>query len=268
MLGLIYALADPRTNEIRYCGKTTWIMSQRLANHRREARKGTDRHVCRWVKSLLDAGLDPVAIRLEEITLDGMDRAEQIRLLNEAEIRWIAHLRERGCDLTNATEGGDGAHGTKLTPERIKALVAAGVASKQRPEVREIIRQAALARDPSTYRRGEEHQHFGKKRTFKDNEARKANIRKAWDDPEKRAQQSENMKLNGMSEEELIKQSERHRGEKNVNAKITSEIAVAIYQATGKQNAIARQFGVSPNIVNRIKKGKIWTHATGASPPD
>jgi hypothetical protein len=266
MIGLIYALVDPRTKEIRYCGKTAKAMCYRLANHRREARNGVNRHVCHWVRSVLEAGFDPIVVRLEEIPLAGLDRTEQIRLLNEAEKKWIAELKELGCDLTNATLGGDGHHGVPLSPERKDALIAASIAARKRPEIRERIRQAALARDPSTYRRGSDHQHFGKTRTFKDNETRKANIRKAWDDPEKRARQSENMKLHAMSAEEIRKQSERHRGEKNVNAKITSEIAVAIYQATGKQNAIARQFGVSPNIVNRIKKGRVWAHATGVQP--
>lgn len=41
---------------------------------------------------------------------------------NEAEIKWIAHLRGCGADLVNATSGGDGALGVKWTDERRRNL--------------------------------------------------------------------------------------------------------------------------------------------------
>lgn len=53
-------------------------------------------------------------------------------------------------------------------------------------------------------------------------------------------------------------------GERNARAKITDEIAVAIYIADGTHHAIAHHFAVSRTTVTHIKNGNAWSHATGA----
>lgn len=48
------------------------------------------------------------------------------------------------------------------------------------------------------------------------------------------------------------------RGEINGNSKITEEIALKIYQASGIAKTIAAQYGVSISLVYAIKHKKIW----------
>lgn len=111
----IYALADPRTENVRYVGKAR-NPQVRLSNHLARANGTQSRHVSRWLKSLKDLGLRPILIILEEIP-DDQDWQARERY-------WIAFYREaaksQGTDLTNYTDGGDGGatrHGHKMSPE-------------------------------------------------------------------------------------------------------------------------------------------------------
>ncbi len=90
----VYALRDPFTGHVRYVG---WSIAPlaRLRRHMKEARCGTT-HKCRWLASL--PGVWPLLHILESGFGDPA----------EPEIRWIAEMRKRGYDLTNATAGGDG----------------------------------------------------------------------------------------------------------------------------------------------------------------
>ena len=101
----IYALSDPRTNAIRYVGKTDDIKSRR-SGHLTE--KG-DTYKARWIKQLKAAGLEPVMDVLE--ILAGPD----VHHWHEQERWWIAYLKFLGCRLTNSTTGGR--HGGKLSIE-------------------------------------------------------------------------------------------------------------------------------------------------------
>ncbi len=104
---IIYALVDPRNEAIRYVGFTQ-RPTERFGAHILAARSGKDgTHKACWVKSLLMQGLRPKL----EILETGSDASWP-----EAESRWIATLKARGCDLTNLTEGGEGAIGHIHTP--------------------------------------------------------------------------------------------------------------------------------------------------------
>lgn len=92
---VIYALCDPETNQVRYVGKAKNI-PKRLTAHRNE--KGTTKK-CRWLASLFNRNLEPKIRELEQVSED---------YWQEAEIKWIAHFREAGCDLCNHTSGGEG----------------------------------------------------------------------------------------------------------------------------------------------------------------
>jgi hypothetical protein len=90
---LIYALVDPRTDEIRYVGRSSTGVNGRP----KQKHSG---HCWSWEESLLKEGLRPQVKVLEELQFqDG---------LNEAEIRWITKLRVEGARLTNLTDGGEG----------------------------------------------------------------------------------------------------------------------------------------------------------------
>lgn len=92
----IYALHDPRTGDVRYVGQTK-DPEARLKAHVRDALEGDPKHVYRWIRQVLVHGLEPQMRVLAVVPRSHAD---------EAEIQWIADLRERGADLTNGTEGG------------------------------------------------------------------------------------------------------------------------------------------------------------------
>jgi len=127
--GTIYALADPKTEEIRYVGQTTRSPRTRLGEHLAVAQKplrrgaGSQRRLRAWLRSLQEK---PLLIVLEETT--DLDDAEQ---------RWIAQLRGDGARLCNMTEGGDGFRG--LTDEGRRKQEEGrrrGVEAARDPEVR------------------------------------------------------------------------------------------------------------------------------------
>lgn len=97
----VYGLTDPRTGEVKYIGKSVNPI-HRLAVHLHYAAKGGHTHAFRWMKGLLDQGLKPGLVILEE----GIPETE----VDDRECWWIAEGEERGWRLTNMTDGGDGGH--------------------------------------------------------------------------------------------------------------------------------------------------------------
>jgi group I intron endonuclease len=104
----IYCLIDPITNEIRYIGKTKNSLTKRLYEHLTKRNLKPNTHKNNWIKQLLSNKLKPI-ISLIELTDD--------KNWIEREIYHIKTLKEKGIKLTNTTEGGDGALGTKQTIE-------------------------------------------------------------------------------------------------------------------------------------------------------
>lgn len=106
----IYGLYDPRDNSLRYVGKTCASLAKRLMQHVSDARRrkfeGLPRF--RWIRKLSDIGLSP-DIRL--LTVSSSDR------WREDEQCHIAKAKSDGCNLLNATAGGDGIHGHKHSEE-------------------------------------------------------------------------------------------------------------------------------------------------------
>lgn len=256
MRGTIYALAEPDSMDIRYCGKTVKLLRDRMYNHEGDAYRLKSRHVCNWLRKVYDAGQKPAVIVCEELELSGYTRRDQLRHLNERERAWIEQFKSLGFRLTNATKGGDGCHGRVVSAETREKAAKSNRGKKRSPEECERNRQAGLARARSTFLRGAAHQHFGKPQTWRDGEARKQKIREHWRRPEVRAAHSERMK-GTMSPEELQKQSERHKGNKHA-ARITSEQALAIKHSVGTHTSVAKVFGVSRELVGLIRRGKLW----------
>jgi hypothetical protein len=109
----IYMLKDPRTNSIRYVGVTVQSLRARLHDHVSKAMAGENTHKAAWIRILLSHNLKPCIYLIEETP-------DRLR-----ERYWINYFLLQGCDLTNCTEGGDGAlHMRQETKDRIrKALV-------------------------------------------------------------------------------------------------------------------------------------------------
>ena len=88
----VYALADPRTGQPRYVGQTANTLPLRLRDHLR--RRHDRSRKAAWLREVLDAGLQPRIVLLEEFT---GSRASAY----ERESAWIRQLRDQGHDLTN-----------------------------------------------------------------------------------------------------------------------------------------------------------------------
>lgn len=93
----IYVLIDPKTNEIRYVGKSV-TPEVRLRRHLSEARISNKKsHRLHWLKSLLKNNTKPKMEIIDEI--DG-----EWEWLEEY---WICQFKAWGFNLVNGTTGGD-----------------------------------------------------------------------------------------------------------------------------------------------------------------
>lgn len=95
----IYGLVDPVSGEVRYVGRTSKTPQERLTRHiwkAREKGESSDLYVSRWIRSV------GYAIGVCVLEVDPADP-------REAERRWVDELRAGGAQLTNLTQGGEGA---------------------------------------------------------------------------------------------------------------------------------------------------------------
>jgi hypothetical protein len=129
--GVIYGLCHPATGEIRYVGKTVRPSRRRLQAHLSDARRGSQTHLARWIRSLEKP---PQIIVLEQTS------SSQV---SEAERAWIACLRHYGCRLTNLTDGGEGAPGHRASAET-RAKMSAALRGRVHSEEEKAHRTAAL----------------------------------------------------------------------------------------------------------------------------
>lgn len=241
MIGTIYALTTPE-GEIRYCGKTVKPPSHRLHGHKDAAYRNRARHVSNWLRSIYDAGQSPKLMVCEEIDLTGLDRAQQMLKLNDAERRWIMQLRALGFRLTNATDGGDGRHGHKASDETRRKQSAALTGKKFSAERCARMSEAALKIPKETYKSGPEHPRYGKPQEWRDPESRAAKIKATW------ARRDQPRKTSGAG---------------NGKSKITDAIARDLFTAVGTLDEIAERFSVHRQVVWSVKSRKTWRDATG-----
>ena len=96
MADVIYGLVDPRTENIRYIGKTNQKLQARLRAHINER---ASCHRCNWIAELRRAGLEPNIVPIETCARWSWQETERF---------WIKAFRLAGAQLTNNTSGGDG----------------------------------------------------------------------------------------------------------------------------------------------------------------
>lgn len=98
---MIYVLSDPRVpGSIRYVGKTTSGLPERLRQHIASARRGDKSHRNHWIASLDAAAVRPLIVCIEVVAAEA-DWQERERY-------WIAFYRAAGHPLVNNSGGGDG----------------------------------------------------------------------------------------------------------------------------------------------------------------
>lgn len=116
----------PITGQTRYVGKTTNV-KQRLRRHFSGAKLEKNHRAC-WIRSLVSQGLRPEFEMLAQVPETEWPQWE---------IDYIAFFRSVGCDLVNATIGGEsGSPGRKATEETRLKMSAASLGRRHTPESR------------------------------------------------------------------------------------------------------------------------------------
>lgn len=122
----IYWLLDKRTGVPFYCGKTTWSIAKRLANHFKTATRFPSRKIS---IALLSCGRENVEACLKETVPVWEDWQPRER-------HWIAVLRAANKDAANTCSGGGGAPGVTLTKEQRESRRRAHLGKTHSPETR------------------------------------------------------------------------------------------------------------------------------------
>lgn len=191
----IYGLKDPRTDEIRYIGKTNDCVV-RLKYHRGHCKTGTT-HKDNWLVGLKAAGYEPDMVVLEETQTDPQ--------AYEREQYWIEYGRHQGWRLTNHTDGGEGTPGYRWTDEQRAAFsakkkgvkfsdehrAALSFAQKERLEREKHVRKGVKHKPESIEKMRQSH--TGKKLNA-DHQQRSTNRSNEWNDPEIRARRMAGIK--------------------------------------------------------------------------
>lgn len=134
----VYGLASSRDAKIRYVGQTFDKISRRRTGHLHKARGNRQTPVCNWIRDEIDAGY-AIDIRVLETNARH----------NISEIRWISKLRKAGFQLVNATNGGAGFCGYKMTETHRLAISAALSGKKKTAEHNAKVAAALAGRKPS-----------------------------------------------------------------------------------------------------------------------
>lgn len=131
----IYALIDPRDNQVRYIGFTIRTLDERLKDHLECARLGVRRWVYNWIRQVVSCELTPIIEMLEEV--DGVAK--------DREVYWIDQGKKNGWKLTNATVGGSGVIGYVFTDEARKKISKSSKAKWKDDNFRDKVISARLA---------------------------------------------------------------------------------------------------------------------------
>lgn len=154
---IVYALKDPRTQEIRYIGKSS-IGLERPKKHKNISELKKKTHKSNWINSLISLGL------MYEITI--LEECISEEHVMRQEMYWIKFHRELGTDLTNLTDGGEGNSGWNPSEEvRQNMSEAAKLKYEKNPELRSQVSEKQ--RKPHQILDGVEHKHCSDCNSYK-----------------------------------------------------------------------------------------------------
>jgi hypothetical protein len=94
----IYSLSDPRTNDVRYIGKTSNVKN-RFKKHIKVSLDNIVTLKDEWIYELKNINLKPV--------IEILDIGDDLNI-NDLEIYWISQFKTWGFNLANMTIGGEG----------------------------------------------------------------------------------------------------------------------------------------------------------------
>jgi group I intron endonuclease len=94
----VYILIDPIANQVRYVGISK-DPSKRFKGHLFTSNLIKNTHKNNWIKKLKSCGMKPTLSVIEQVSFDEWPAKERY---------WIKYYKDIGCDLTNATIGGEG----------------------------------------------------------------------------------------------------------------------------------------------------------------
>ena len=77
MMITIYALSDPRTQDVYYVGQTYKSLGWRLQRHLKKARGSSIAQVHQWIRLLLKQGIYPQILYLDTVPFEIGTEAEQ-----------------------------------------------------------------------------------------------------------------------------------------------------------------------------------------------
>lgn len=177
---LIYGLVDPRTNEVRYIGKSASGLERPKQHTMPSFLRNVRTHKANWVRSLLALGLEPSIVVLEDVGCK-QDAAD-------VECFWIAQARGLGWPLTNLTKGGDGVVLWARTPEHNAKIGNALRGRKQPAPV--VAKMAAASKQRAQTPEGIDHVRRAAAALWgrpAERSAASERTKAAWDDPEKRS---------------------------------------------------------------------------------
>ncbi len=113
---LVYGLIDPRNGQLRYVGCCTAPLIDRVKEHLSNARNGLGTHKYNWIRQVIASGQE-----LEYKILESFQTSTDMFV---GEVFHISRLLSLGCNLTNATAGGEGFRGRHSEETKLKISLA------------------------------------------------------------------------------------------------------------------------------------------------
>lgn len=224
---IVYGLCDPETKELRYIGFTVDTLTKRLNRHMNSKEKN---HRTNWLNSIVRGGKKPEIFKIAETDLENYQ---------EDEIFYIEYFKSIGCNLVNATKGGEGWLGMK---HRDKAKDKDSLAHRKLndKEVRDIFEK---------YKEG----FYTQEELAEEYKVKRATILRIIN----RNNKYRYIKQNKYLQDAHIDKSNRPTGKK----KLTKQDVLSIREKIGEgfsNKDLAKPYAIDPATISNIRCGKYY----------